>query len=72
MEGIQLTARNKVSFHTALSNNCLALVPIKIGDVGIDSRRFSSSRTLLLPLESELYRDREEPFRSYTLTMFRR
>lgn len=67
----RLTARNEVSFHTALSNRRFALVPKKMGEVGIASRRFWSSRTLLLPLESGLYRDREDPLRSYTLVMFR-
>lgn len=69
---MKLTARNAVSFQTALSNKRFALVPRKIGEVGIASIRFWSSKTLLLPLESGLYRDREDPLRSYSLVMLRR
>lgn len=61
---LQLTARNEVSFQTALSSKRFALFPTKIGEVGIDSIKFWSSKTLLLPLVSELYRDREDPLRS--------
>jgi hypothetical protein len=40
------------------------LFPTKMGEVGIASIKFWSSRTLLLPLESGLYRDLEDPLRS--------
>jgi len=61
---LRFTARKPVSFQTALSNNRLALFPTKIGEVGIASIKFWSSRTLFFPVLSALYRDLEDPLRS--------
>lgn len=63
-EDEKLTARKAVSFHTALSSTRLALFPTNMGDVGIASIKFWSNNTLLLPEESGLYRDLDEPLRS--------
>jgi hypothetical protein len=63
-EDLKLTARKPVSFQTALSNNRFALFPTKIGEVGIASIKFWSSKTLFFPVLSALYRDLEDPLRS--------
>lgn len=63
-EDLKLTARKPVSFQTPLSNNRFALFPTKIGEVGIASIKFWSSRTLFFPVLSGLYRDLDDPLRS--------
>lgn len=40
-----LTARNAVSFQTALSSICLLFMLMNMGVVSIDSRKFSSRST---------------------------